>query len=44
MEVHQLDGPLIQHALAEWGTHALYLALDTSPLWETSCIVRMSLI
>jgi hypothetical protein len=42
--VHQLYGPLIQQALAEWGTHVLYLALDTSTLWETYCVVRISLI
>jgi hypothetical protein len=44
IEVHQWYGPLIQHALAEWGTNALYLALDTSTLWDTSCLVRISLI
>jgi Transposase DDE domain len=44
IEVHQLYGPLIQHALAEWGTHALYLALDTSTLWDTYCLVRIALI
>ena len=44
IEVHQLYGPLIQHALAEWGTNTLYLALDTSTLWERYCLVRISLI
>jgi Transposase DDE domain len=44
IEVHQVYGPLIQQALAEWGTQALYLALDTSTLWETYCLVRVSLI
>jgi hypothetical protein len=44
IEVHQVYGPLIQHALAEWGTSALYLALDTSTLWETHCLVRISLV
>jgi hypothetical protein len=44
IEVHQVYGPLIQQALAEWGTKALYLALDTSTLWETYGLVRMSLI
>jgi hypothetical protein len=28
--VHSLYGPLIQHALAEWGDHLLSLALGTS--------------
>jgi hypothetical protein len=44
IEVHRLYGPLIQQALAEWGTHGLSLALDTSTLWETYCIVRIALI
>jgi hypothetical protein len=29
-----LYGPLMQQAIAAWGTHVLYLALDTSLLWE----------
>jgi Transposase DDE domain len=42
--VHALYGPLIQHALAAWGDHILYLALDTSMLWNTYCLVRTSLV
>ena len=34
IDVHQLYGPLLQQALAEWGTNVLYLALDTSMLWD----------
>jgi Transposase DDE domain len=44
IEVHRLYGPLIQHALAEWGPSVLYLALDTSTLWDAYCLVRISLI
>jgi hypothetical protein len=44
IEVHQVYGPLIQNALAEWGTNVLYLALDTSTLWERYCLVRIALI
>jgi hypothetical protein len=44
IEVHALYGPLMQQALAEWGSHILYLALDTSTLWNTYCLVRMSLV
>jgi hypothetical protein len=44
IDVHALYGPLIQRALAEWGTQVLYLALDTSTLWNTSCLVRISLV
>jgi hypothetical protein len=44
IEGHQWYGPLIQQALAEWGTPVLYLALDTSTLGDTSGVVRMALI
>jgi hypothetical protein len=44
IEVQQWYGPLIQPALAEWGTNALYLALDTSTWWDTYGLVRISLI
>jgi Transposase DDE domain len=44
IDVHALYGPLIQQALAEWGTQVLYLALDTSTLWQTYCLVRISLV
>jgi len=44
IDVHALYGPLVQHALAEWEHQVLYLALDTSMLWNTSCLVRISLV
>jgi hypothetical protein len=44
IEVHNLYAPLIQTALAEWGTHALYLALDTTMLWDRYCVIRISVI
>jgi hypothetical protein len=44
IDVHRLYGPLIQQALSSWGAHALYLALDTSLLWEQYCVIRISLI
>lgn len=44
IEAHQLYGPLIQQALTSWGAHTLYLALDTSLLWEQYCVIRISLI
>jgi hypothetical protein len=44
IEVHHLYGPLIQQALAEWGNHVLYLALDTTTLWDKYCVVRISVI
>jgi len=44
IKVHSLYGPLIQQALAEWGCRKLYLALDTSMLWEQFCLVRISVV
>jgi hypothetical protein len=43
VEVQALYGPLIQQALREWGTHTLYLALDTTMLWNQYCVIRLSL-
>ena len=44
IDVHALYGPLLQQALAEWGNAVLYLALDTSLLWESYGLVRISLV
>ena len=44
IQVHELYGPLIQQALAEWGEHSLYLALDTSLLWDKYCVIRLSVV
>lgn len=44
IEVAPLYGPLIQQALREWGTHTLYLALDTSLLGNQYCLIRLSLV
>jgi hypothetical protein len=42
--VHALSGPLMQHALAEWGNHLVDLALDTSTWWNTYGLVRISMV
>jgi hypothetical protein len=44
IDVEALYGPCIEHALAEWGAPALYVALDTSMLWNTYCLIRLSVI
>ena len=44
IHVGELYGPLIQEALSEWGEHILYLALDTSRLFEEYCLIRISVI
>jgi len=44
VDVHALYGVIIQEALTEWGENKLYLALDTSLLWEKYCLIRLSII
>ena len=44
IEVHALYGPLIQQALVGWVDKTLYVALDTSMLWDTYCMVCLSVI
>jgi hypothetical protein len=44
IEVAPLYGPLIEQALQDWGTHTLYLALDTSLLWNQYCLIRLSVV
>ena len=44
VEVHPLYAPLIHQALAEWGKHTVYLALDTTMLWNRYCIIRISIL
>jgi hypothetical protein len=44
IEVHAFYGPLIQQALVGWVDKTLYVALDTSMLWDTYCMVRLSVV
>ena len=44
IEVHGLYGPLMKQALMGWVDQTLYVALDTSMLWDTYCIIRLSVI
>ena len=44
IEVHALYGPLMQQGLVGWINKTLYVALDTSMLWDTYCMVRLSVI
>lgn len=44
IKVHDMYGPIIQDALAEWAEHTIYLALDTSMLWDRFCHIRISII
>jgi hypothetical protein len=45
IQAHKLYGPIIQAVLREWGTEStIYLALDTSMLWDQFCHIRISVI
>jgi hypothetical protein len=44
LDVHLLYAPLIQEALTAWGEATLYLALDTTMLWDQYCMIRLSVI
>jgi hypothetical protein len=44
IQVNKLYGVVISEALSEWGENTLYLALDTSMLWNQYCLIRISVI
>ena len=44
VEASRLWGPIIQSALQEWGENRIYLALDTTMLWDRFCHIRISVI
>jgi len=44
INANNLYAPLIQRSLTEWGDHTLYLALDTSQLFEDYCLIRVSVV
>ena len=44
IEALALYTPLIQTALQDWGEQKVYVALDTSMLWNTYCLIRLSVV
>ena len=44
IDVPRLYAPLLHQALQGWDRGTVFVALDTSMLWNTYCIVRLSLI
>jgi hypothetical protein len=44
IQVNRLYAPLIQQALSTWREHTIYLALDTTLLWNKFCVVRISVL
>lgn len=44
IKVEPLYGPLIEQAVVGWVGKRMYVALDTSMLWNTYCLIRLSVI
>ena len=44
IKVEPLYGPLIEKAVVGWVGKRMYVALDTSMLWNTYCLIRLSMI
>ncbi|MEN8129386.1 MAG: transposase [Pseudomonadota bacterium] len=44
IEALALYTPVIQNALLDWDEPKIYVALDTSMLWNTYCLIRLSVI
>ena len=44
LKPESLYGPLIEKALVSWMGKRVYVALDTSMLWNTYCLIRLSVI
>lgn len=41
IKVDELYRPMIQEALANWGREPMYIALDTSMLWNQYCLIAV---
>jgi hypothetical protein len=44
IKTEPLSGPLIEKALVGWVGKRVSVALDTSMVWNTSCLIRLSVI
>ena len=44
IDAHQLYGPLVMLALSSWRQKRLYLALDTTVLWNRYCMIHLSVV
>jgi Transposase DDE domain len=44
VRVERLYLPLVLAALSGWGQHRLYLALDTTVLWNRYCMIHLSVV
>lgn len=44
IEMNSLYAPLVYQAISAWKAGPLYLALDTSMLWNQYCLIRISIV
>jgi hypothetical protein len=44
IQVHRLYVPLVLLALHNWQSHRLYLALDTTVLWNRYCMIHLTVV
>jgi hypothetical protein len=44
INAQELYRPIIRKALSEWGNSVIYLAFDTSMLWNQYCMIRVSIV
>ena len=44
IQAYRSYAPLIRRVLADWQEPVLYVALDTTMLWEQFCVLRLSLV
>lgn len=44
IQVRALYVPLVMAALNGWQSHRLYLALDTTVLWDRYCMIHLSVV
>jgi len=44
IQAYRAYAPLIRQGKADWQDSVIYLALDTTMLWDTYCVIRLSLV
>jgi len=44
IDIHKVYVPLVMLALKDWQSHRLYLALDTTVLWNQYCMIHVSVV
>lgn len=44
IQVYRAYAPLIRRLFCDWQDSVVYVALDTTKLWDTYCVIRLSLV